>query len=188
MQAGRMVSGLILIAALSACASTAPAPARAPLGTALNEAEAALKAGQNDKAVVILEGAARNYPTEKMPWLRLAQLRYETNNYGEAIVAALEALERDADDTLAHSIVAVSGLRVASKALTDLTQKNNLTGNIKTEAQDLTRLLRTALGEENLVPVRPKAQVSTARRAAPVSVTPPAAKAPASSDPFGTLK
>jgi hypothetical protein len=45
----------------------------------------------------------------------MAQMRFDSTNYGEAIVNALEALERDPDDTLANSIVAVSGLRVTSK-------------------------------------------------------------------------
>jgi predicted Zn-dependent protease len=159
MNARRLAAALACIAALSACASapTSTLPEKLPLVTALNNADTALKAGQNNAAAAILQDAARDYPDEKMPWLRLAQMRFETKNYGEAIVAALEVLQRDGDDTLAHSIVAVSGLRLASKALADLTQKNNMTGNIKDEAQDLTKLLRDTLGEEKLIPAASKA-------------------------------
>jgi predicted Zn-dependent protease len=159
MNARRLAAALACIAALSACASapTSTLPEKLPLVTALNNADTALKAGQNNAAAAILQDAARDYPDEKMPWLRLAQMRFETKNYGEAIVAALEVLQRDSDDTLAHSIVAVSGLRLASKALADLTQKNNMAGNVKNEAQDLTKLLRDTLGEDKLVPTANKA-------------------------------
>jgi hypothetical protein len=110
-------------------------------------------------------------------------MHFDSTNYGEAIVDALEALERDPDDTLANSIVAVSGLRVTSKALADLSQKNNLTGNVRTEAQDLAKLLRTSLNEDVLVPNnRPVA--THVRETARKAVT----HATASSDPFGTLK
>ena len=179
------------IALLSACASTAPAEAgshaavksAATMATAMAEADAAVLAGQNDKAYTILKKAGSSFPTDKTPWVRMAQMHFDSTNYGEAIVDALEALERDPDDTLANSIVAVSGLRVTSKALADLSQKNNLTGNVRTEAQDLAKLLRTSLNEDVLVPNnRPVATHvrETARKAATRST--------ASSDPFGTLK
>jgi hypothetical protein len=126
----------------------------------------------------------------------MAQMRFDAGNYGEAIVDALEALERDPDDTLANSIVAVSGLRVSSKALADLTQKNNLSGTVRSEAEDLAKLLRSALGENVLVPpgttraiVRgaPRARPAAAA-AAPAPAPAPRQSAAASSDPFGALK
>jgi predicted Zn-dependent protease len=184
---------LTCIALLSACASTAPeanhaaAKPGSTMATAMAEADAAVLAGQNDKAYAILKRAGGTFPTDKAPWVRMAQMRFDSTNYGEAIVDALEALERDPDDTLANSIVAVSGLRVTSKALADLSQKNNLTGNVRTEAQDLAKLLRTSLNEDVLVPNnRPPATHAreTPRKAAAAS----AARSTASSDPFGTLK
>jgi hypothetical protein len=185
---------LACIALLSACASTAPAEAShgavktAPtMASAMADADAAVLAGQNDKAYAILKKAGGTFPTDKTPWVRMAQMHFDSTNYGEAIVDALEALERDPDDTLANSIVAVSGLRVTSKALADLSQKNNLTGNVRTEAQDLAKLLRTSLNEDVLVPNnRPPATHAreTPRKAAAAS----AARSTASSDPFGTLK
>jgi hypothetical protein len=104
------------------CAKSAPT-----MASAMAEADAAVLAGQNDKAYAILKNAGTAFPTDKTPWVRMAQMHFDSTNYGEAIVDALEALERDPDDTLANSIVAVSGLRVTSKALADLSQKNNLT-------------------------------------------------------------
>jgi tetratricopeptide (TPR) repeat protein len=114
------------------------------------EANAAALSGRPDKAYALLKQATIAYPNDKAPWVRMAQMRFDSNNYGEAIGNALEALRRDPDDTLANSVVAVSGLRLSSKALSDLTRKNNLSGSVRTEAQDLAKLLRTSLGEDTL--------------------------------------
>jgi hypothetical protein len=178
---------------LSACASTEPVVAHAArpastLAAAMSEEAAAVLAGQNDKAYAILKKAGSTFPTDKTPWVRMAQMHFDSTNYGEAIVDALEALQRDPDDTLSNSIVAVSGLRVTSKALADLSRKNNLTGNVRTEAQDLARLLRTSLNEDVLVPnnraAAPRAK-ETVKKAIGAAST---ARSTASSDPFGALK
>jgi Tfp pilus assembly protein PilF len=180
---------------LAACASSGPtAPAArngSTVAAAMAEVDAAVLAGQNDKAYAILKQAGASYPTDKTPWVRMAQMRFDSTNYGEAIVNALEALERDPDDTLANSIVAVSGLRVTSKALADLSHKNHLSGNVRTEAQELAKLLRTSLNEEVLVA---NARNNTARKDGTVkkaiSAAPPAnaTSKPAGGDPFGALK
>jgi len=188
------VMPLACLALLAACASNPPAgkdPKPAPtVAAAMADADTAILAGQNDKAYAVLKTAATAFPTDKTPWLRMAQMRFDSTDYGAAIVDALEALERDPDDTLANSIVAVSGLRVTSKALADLSQKNNLTGNVRTEAQELAKLLRSSLGEESLLAGSRGGQRS--REAPPKrvgSATPPAARAAAASnDPFGALK
>jgi predicted Zn-dependent protease len=177
---------------LSACASSGqvassarPAPTMA---AAMADVDAAVLAGQNDKAYALLKSAGSTFPTDKTPWVRMAQMRFDSTDYGEAIVDALEALERDPDDTLANSIVAVSGLRVTSKALADLSQKNNLSGNVRTEAQQLAKLLRTSLGEEVLVSNNPRPAAVRAREGqGRRGISPPPAR-PASNDPFGALK
>ncbi|ALK96716.1 lipoprotein [Massilia sp. WF1] len=188
----RLMPSLVCVAFLSACASTGQVagggrPATT-MAAAMAEVDAAVMANQNDKAYALLKSAGNAFPTDKTPWVRMAQMRFDSTDYGEAIVNALEALERDPDDTLANSIVAVSGLRVTSKALADLSQKNNLSGNVRTEAQELAKLLRSSLGEEVLVAngarsaaVRPKDAPSRK-----VIATPPARAA--SNDPFGALK
>jgi tetratricopeptide (TPR) repeat protein len=189
----RLIPSLVCVAALAACATPGSTGQKAPaLAAAMSEADAAVLAGQGEKAYAILRAASNAYPTDKSPWLRMAQLRFDSNNYGEAIVNALEALQRDPDDTLANSIVAVSGLRVSSKALADLTQKNNLSGTVRSEAQDLAKLLRSALNEQELVP---KGGAGLIKREAPKKPTTTASAAPAakpagaaSNDPFGALK
>ncbi|MGZ5182142.1 MAG: tetratricopeptide repeat protein [Ramlibacter sp.] len=188
-----LIPSLICVAMLSACAGTGPvaggARTASTVAAAMAEVDAAVLAGQNDKAYALLKSAGTAFPTDKTPWVRMAQMRFDSTDYGQAIVDALEALERDPDDTLANSIVAVSGLRVTSKALADLSQKNNLNGNVRTEAQELARLLRTSLGEEVLVAngARPAARAKDAPGRKAMAAPAPAAR-PASNDPFGALK
>jgi predicted Zn-dependent protease len=183
---------LLGAAILSACASsgpTAPVAARtAPtVAAAMAEVDTAVLAGHNDKAYAILKQAGNTFPTDKTPWVRMAQMRFDSTNYGEAIVNALEALERDPDDTLAHSIVAVSGLRVTSKALADLSRKNNLSGNVRTEAQELAKLLRTSLNEEMLVAnTRGGARKEGVKKA--ISAPPAPSGRSSGGDPFGAIK
>jgi hypothetical protein len=192
MQFQGLIPGLVCVAMLSACASTGPGAGSArtapTMAAAMADVDGAVMAGQNDKAYALLKSAGATFPTDKTPWVRMAQMRFDSTDYGQAIVDALEALERDPDDTLANSIVAVSGLRVTSKALADLSQKNNLSGNVRTEAQELAKLLRSSLGEEVLVANGGR---SAAARSKDASVrktiaTPPAR--PTSNDPFGALK
>ncbi|MBA5608410.1 hypothetical protein H3H36_23975 [Duganella sp. FT3S] len=183
---------------LSACATDgeqvrAERVQPATLDRALAEADTAVAAGQADKAQVILKGAASTYPADKQPWLHLAQMKFDRASYGEAITNALEALQRDPNDKLGNSIVAVSGLRLSTKALTDLSQQNNLNGSLRSEAQDLARLLRTSLGEDVLVPSSPPAHRPPPRAHHPAATTAHHAtekpdNASASTDPFGGLK
>jgi hypothetical protein len=169
----------------------------------LAEAGVAADAGEADKALVILKKATAFFPADKAPWVRIAQIKFDSANYGEAIINAQEALQRDPSDTLANSIVAVSGLRLATKALADLSRENNLSGSVRTEAQDLAKLLRESLGEVALVPVSqrgktavtasPKSGMGTHKAAAKMAQGKPF-KVPGggseggNSNPFGALK
>ncbi|USX16258.1 hypothetical protein NHH88_10915 [Oxalobacteraceae bacterium OTU3CAMAD1] len=184
------VASLIL---LSGCATDGDMvrtkkPQASTLEQALTEAGTALAAGEGDKAQGILKAAATNYPADKAPWLHMAQIKFDRASYGEAITNALEALQRDPNDKLGNSIVAVSGLRLSTKALADLSRQNNLNGSLRSEAQELAKLLRGSLGEDVLVP-----SSKDARKPAPAKKN--TATAPAktnsqtnSSDPFGGLK
>ena len=165
------------------------------LENALAEADTALASGHADKAQSILKNAATSYPADKTPWLHMAQIKFERASYGEAILNAQEALLRDPNDKLGNSIVAVSGLRLSTKALADLSQQNNLSGSLRSEAQDLAKLLRSSLGEDVLVPTSNTA----GRKAAPPAAGKKTAAVPAASqpktstqsngsDPFGGLK
>ncbi len=183
---------------LSACAGTstttsAAAPATS-LAAAMADAERSVASGDADRAIAILKNAGARYPAEKAPWVQIAQMKFDRGSYGEAINHALEALQRDPKDRQGNSIVAVSGLRLSTQALADLSKQNNLGGPLRTEAQQLATLLRSSLGEEILVPSTQKTV-----RAKPRNVTvnsgaqghkPTAAVTTQSNsaDPFGALK
>ncbi|WLI90693.1 hypothetical protein Q4S45_06115 [Massilia sp. R2A-15] len=156
MKMTRLLAAVGCAALLAACAAQEPKPAPRPMPMAISlaDAEAAVQAGRVAYAYAILKQAAAAHPTDKAPWLRMAQMRFEEKNYGEAIVNGTEAIERDPDDTLAYSLVAVSGLRVSSKALADLTQKNGFAGSVQSEAQDLAALLHNTLKGERIVPAK----------------------------------
>lgn len=189
----RLMPAMACVALLAACGTTGAGSGSVAKGATLEAsiaaADAALAAGQGDKAYAVLKSAGHAFPAAKTPWVRMAQMRFDSKNYGEAIADALEALERDPDDTVANSIAAVSGLRVSSKALAELTRRNKLSGNVKSEAEELAKLLRTSLGEEVLVPgavkraapARPKPAGTASGASAPKS-------AASASDPFGALK
>lgn len=192
MHLNRLLQGVVCAVLLSACvAANQPAPVKPPVATLasmLTEADTAQKAGQNGRALMLLKEATAAYPAEKMPWLRMAQLRYETNGYGEAILSAQEVLERDPDDAVANSIIAVSGLRLASRALVDLAHRNNLNGTVKSEAQDLAKLLKDALGEVTLVP-RPPVKTREPKGGASSAPAPGhSKKASSPNDPFRQFK
>lgn len=187
----RLIPAVACAALLAACASPGGSSTAKPatVAAAVAEADAAVAAGQRDKAFALLKTASLAFPTDKTPLVRMAQMRFDANDYGEAITHAREALERDPDDLLANSIAAVSGLRVSSKALGELTRKSKLNGDVKSEAEGLAKLLRASLGEEVLVPGGGKAKTPT-RTTKPTPASGPAktATASSSSDPFGALK
>lgn len=192
----RLMPALACAAVLGACATVEGGAGGAArpmtMAAAISAADAAAAAGQPDKAYAILTSAGQAHPADKTPWLRMAQMRFDRKHYGEAIMYAQQVLERDPEDAVAHSIAAVSGLRVTSKALNDLTRKNRLSGDVKSEAEQLARLLRTSLNEDVLVPTRPRPPQkprppATAATAAATAVN--AVKAAATStDPFGAIK
>ncbi|QJE03491.1 hypothetical protein HH212_20005 [Massilia forsythiae] len=155
----------------------------------LAQAAQANGAGQKEQAVTLWKQAAAANPADKAPWSGIAQARFDAGRYGDAIVSAQEVLVRDPSDRLANSIIAISGLRLSTRALADLSRQNNLSGSIRTESQDLAKLLRESLGEQVLIP--PPAATSAASAKAP---PPKARKGKAksdegsSADPFGALK
>lgn len=166
----------------------------APLERVMAEADVAAKAGQREQALALLKDAAGAFPADKTPWVQMAQIKFDHGNYAEAIVNALEALQRDPRDKVANSIVAVSGLRLASRALADLNVQNNVSGSLRAEAQELAKTLRASLGEEVLVP--PAGGVRKApRKSAGSAAGSGTNAAPVKSiggkgagDPFGNLK
>lgn len=201
----RTAAGLALTALLGACATVPPAPPppappppRPTLTEMMKEAQDSAQAGAKDKARSQLTDAAKSYPTQKEPWVKLAEDYFETADYGNAILAAQEVTQRDPLDRTAYSILAVSGLRVASTALVTLRdQQSGMPTDTRSEARNLTKTLRETLGEPLLVPpvvpaptpaARPtranransNAAAATAAGAAkPAAVAPATAQAPA---------
>lgn len=153
----RIVAAAAFAAALSACGTAPKAPAAPNLQNLLSQASQAAASGNKEQAVTLWKQGAAAFPSEKSPWIHIAQTRYEAGQYGDAIQAALEVLVRDPNDKLANSIVAISGLRLSTRALGDLSRQNNLSGSIKTESQDLAKLLRESLGERELFTEKPAA-------------------------------
>ncbi|MFZ6747636.1 tetratricopeptide repeat protein [Undibacterium sp. Ren11W] len=188
------ISSIVL---LSACADMSKKVVEVPVPVSLDsmlaQATAASSSGQPEKALTQLQAAKSAYPADKKPWLQMAQINFDRSNYGQAIIDAQEVLQRDPSDKLANSIVAVSGLRLSTKALADLSKQNNLSGSVRTEAQDLAKLLRESLGESVLVPVVPK-PAPVVKRTVPAKPEAVAAKPvavevkKADSNPFSSLK
>ena len=201
-----LATGLLMMGCASAPPPLPPptaAPAVEPLQQYMQEAGQAAAAGSKERARDVYRTAAKTYPTSKEPWLKLAEDYFEAANYGQAILAAQEVIQRDPADSLATSVLAVSGLRVSASALSTLRQQQSpLNGGTRSEAEGLARILRDLLGEPVLVP-RPVAASASAAAPVPVkarqpartaaakpAVTPvPAAPKPATStDPFNVLK
>ncbi|MED5618033.1 hypothetical protein [Ideonella sp. BN130291] len=206
-----VLSGALLVACANAPKSADAAPP--PYEQLLEDGRQAQKAGNNVQALEAWRTAAKQNPSAKEPWLRMAQLHFDAADYGNAITAAQEAMQRDSTDAVANGLLAVSGLRVSSAALARM-HTDNLQGSTRNEAETLAKTLRELLGAPVLVPqpatastpaprtaraaARPTAAAaSAAAGAAPKAVaakptdTAPAAKpaAPAPSrDPFGALR
>jgi tetratricopeptide (TPR) repeat protein len=171
---GPFLGAAVCALSLTACSTPQPnaaaSAARPSMEDLLAKAGQASSAGQKEQAVTLWKEAAAAYPADKAPWSNIAQTRYDAGQYGEAIISAQEVLVRDPNDRLANSIIAISGLRLSTRALADLSRQNNLSGSIRTESQDLAKLLRESLGEQVLVPppvpapAAPKANVAKGRK------------------------
>jgi tetratricopeptide (TPR) repeat protein len=172
----------VLLCALSAC-STAPkqpeagsAAAAEKMTESLNAADKAQKLGKTEDALAELDTAIKVDPASKQPWLRKAQIYFDARQYGQAITAAQETLQRDTTDLTAKSILAVSGLRVSAQALEQLRKANEVNGSARTEAESVAKLIREALGEPILVPpvaaasgaeTKPNVRATAVRRVSP---------------------
>ena len=181
-------------ATLSACATAPVAPPPVPkMADLLSQASQAATSGQKEKAVALWQQTAKAYPADKTPWANIAQTRYDAGQYGEAIINAQEVLVRDPNDKLANSIIAISGLRLSTRAIGDLSRQNNLTGTLRTESQELAKLLRESLGESVLFP-KPETKSVAERAERPKSRDRKPTKSSASNDndskadPFSALK
>lgn len=199
------------LAVISGCASGPRQEAEAqslssrvePLSEIMERAKAAEAVeGGRERARLIYREAAKVYPTDKRPWSRLAQSYFDAGDYGNAVLAAQEVVLRDASDAAAQGLLAVSGLRISTSALSALRNQNGLSTSTRSEAEDMARNLRSILGEAVLVPkpaevasdaevkpqpvARPRKPVRSVSRM-PVAPKAPAAQAP-TANPFGALQ
>lgn len=174
-------------ATLSACTTPPVAPPPVPkMAELLSQASQAATAGDKEKAVTLWKQTATIYPADKTPWVNITQTRYDAGKYAEAIMSAEEILVRDPANTFANSIIATAGLRLSTRALADLSRQNNLSGSVKTESQDLAKLLRESLGENTLfAPPKPVAEKETIKKQVVKKVK---AEVDAKADPFSALK
>ncbi len=189
---GRFIGAAVCAASLSACVTAPPVAQKVVVPTMedmLAKASQASGAGQKEQAVTLWKEAAVAYPADKAPWTNIAQTRYEAGQYGDAIVSAQEVLVRDPNDRLANSIIAISGLRLSTRALSDLSRQNNLSGSLRTESQDLAKLLRESLGETVLVPPQPApVAAAPARKYAKGKKGKHKVNDESNANPFGALK
>ena len=170
------IAGMLVAASvLSGCATSgkgdidaAPKSEQALLA----EASEARDSGRDDAAVELLRQAAERNPVSVTPWLNIAQIRFDANSYDTAIVAAEEAVNREPSNLEANSIIIVSSLRLAERAIKALRADSKLEGSVRSEAQALAQQLRETLGEDVLVgdsTPRRRSAPRRARRAAAAS-------------------
>lgn len=194
----RVLGTAAFVATLGACA-TKPAMetvAVPKLQDMLTKASEAASAGQKEQAVMLWKQAAVAHPADKTPWSNIAKAKFDAAQYGEAIVNAQEVLVRDPNDKQASSIIATSGLRLATRALADLSRQNGLSGSLQKESMELAKLLRESLGRDDLfvtspppakIRVRDDDKVKTGGGTKAKTAKPPVDDCKAG-DPFCTLK
>lgn len=195
----RLLAATTLASALAAC-STMPGKPQ-DYAAVLDNAEAAVRAGRLESALVGFDEAAKADPTSKQPWVRIAQLQFDTGNYGRAIVAAEEVLQRDPTDQVADSVLTVAGLRIASQSLQRLQGNGALASDTaRREAERLAATMRATMGDSILdtgtavAPARPRKPArtptkrSSAPAAAPSAPALPKPKRPSDiANPFGGM-
>src|ERR1700761_8266637 len=148
------LSGVVLACGVMAGCATQGNVASTPeaFNKQLADADTVAKGGDQDRAIALYQQLSKSDPTREEPWSRIAQIQFTQGHYGQAIVAAQEALQRDQTDRQAKSVLAVAGLRVATQSLGELRQDASLAGDAKTDAQALAKELRDTLGEATLFP------------------------------------
>jgi hypothetical protein len=151
--------------------------------------------GTDAKAIALLEQAGKENPASTVPWLILSDHWFKAEKYPSAILDANEVLKRDPQNQEAKSILVMSGLRVASKAMVGLVPQSPVNSDVRAEAEHLTQEIGDALGEKKLVaaperkPVPSKHHYKHVYKQAPVAASKaggnPARSVPS---PFSSLK
>ena len=179
----RILLGALVVAMTAGCASMQHAKPM-PSDQLAQAVESALKAQPSqglETTVQQLDALAKRNPTSGLPWTHIAKLRFNEEQYGPAIVAADEALQRDPDDFTAKSIRVVGGLRIALQSLADIKDNALLAGNARTDAEALAKAMRESLGQDVLFPRGKRSTRRPAPKPAPTPAEAPAVSQPASS-------
>ena len=164
-----------MVALMTGCAASVKPQTDAEFKQSITQATQSLASKGGDQAVAEFEEIAQRNPSRGEPWSYIAKIRFDEQKYGEAIVAADEALNRDPEDFTAKTVRAVGGLRVAMQSLADLRADALLAGNARTDAVALAAAMRETLGQDVLFP---EGRKPPARSRQPVKrVEPPAADA-----------
>ncbi len=145
-----LISGML--AFLAGCATSPKPQTDAEYKQSMTHATQTLAGKGNDQAVAEFQEIALLNPARGEPWSYIAKIRFDEQKYGEAIVAADEALNRDPEDFTAKTVRAVGGLRVAMQSLADLRANALLAGNARTDAVALAAAMRETLGQDVLFP------------------------------------
>lgn len=175
----RVLAGAGLALMLTACASNQntvskppePVPQVVSMDEWMARAKLASVEGNPEKVRAAYRSAAQNYPGEKLPWLKLAEDYFYAQDYGNAVIAAQEVLQRDMQDHFAHSVLAVSGLRLTAGSLVALRQEGSLPVGSRDEAISVARALRDTLGAASLLPPAQPAPPARVRKPAPAPAT-----------------
>ncbi len=137
---------------MAGCATTNKPQTDAEYKQSITQATETLANKGGDEAVAQFQEIAQRNPSRGEPWSYIAKIRFDEQKYGEAIVAADEALNRDSNDFTAKTVRAVGGLRVAMQSLADLRADALLAGNARSDAVALAAAMRETLGQDVLFP------------------------------------
>lgn len=137
---------------MAGCATTSKPQTDAEYKQSITRATETLANKGGDEAVAQFQEIAQRNPSRGEPWSYIAKIRFDEQKYGEAIVAADEALSRDQNDFTAKTVRAVGGLRVAMQSLADLRADALLAGNARNDAVALAASMRETLGQDVLFP------------------------------------
>ena len=207
----KLCSAILLCGVIAGCATqNNGAMTQDAFNKALADADTVEQGGDHDHAIALYQKLTAVDPTREEPWGRIAQIQLTQQHYGQAIVAAQEALQRDPKDRQAKAVLVVSGLRIATQSVGELRQDAQLAGDAKSDAQALAKQLRDSVGADVLFPpeaksddanvkkrryvrrvVRRPAASAPADASAPAPAPAPAAQsaqAGAAKDPFGALR
>jgi tetratricopeptide (TPR) repeat protein len=144
----KVLSLAISAVVLTACATTSEIPLdKTALQSAINDAQKKAVSRGVEYTVSELQKLTLRNPTDAEPWSQLAKVHFDREQYGQAIVAADEALQRNPKDFLAKSIWVVGGLRLAQKGIMDMRADAKLAGDAQNDALQLADAMRKVLGQ-----------------------------------------